>query len=88
MEVPHSVSSESVTNKLHKLFCRYDSFLKHTAFSCLLREFGVKHRKVTPYHAAANGEVERFNRNLKNCIQTAIADGENWSFPENFLRIS
>ena len=89
MEVLHSESS--FTNKLRKLFCRYGQsgtivtdngpqFLKHTGFSCLLREFGVKPRKVTPYQSAANGEVELFNRNLKNCIQTTIADGENWSF--------
>ncbi|XP_066922320.1 uncharacterized protein [Clytia hemisphaerica] len=53
-------------------------FRKHTEFQKLLKEFNVKHRKVTPYHPMANGEVERFNRNLKKTIQASIAEGQNW----------
>ena len=51
-----------------------------------MNEFSVHHHKVSPYHPAANGEVERFNRTLTKCIQTAIAAGENWHISlQNFL---
>lgn len=97
VEIIHKTSSEVIASKLRKLFCRYGcpemivtdngpQFQKKTAFTNLLQEFGVSHRKVAPYHPEANGEVERFNRNLKKCIQTAIAEGQNWRHAlENFL---
>ena len=82
---------------MRKLICRYGSpeviitdngpqFQKHTEFKALMKEFGIKHRQVAPYHPEANGEVERFNRNLKKCIQTAIAEGHDWRLAlENYL---
>ena len=68
----HDISSASVASKLHKYFCRYGppetivtdngpQFHMKTAFTDLVNEFSVHHHKVTPYHPAANGEVERFN---------------------------
>uniref|UniRef100_A0A7M5XNH5 Endonuclease n=1 Tax=Clytia hemisphaerica TaxID=252671 RepID=A0A7M5XNH5_9CNID len=97
VELLHNVSSKSIATKLRKLFCRYGApdcivtdngpqFRKHTEFRKLLKEFNVKHRKVTPYHPMANGEVERFNRNLKKTIQASIAEGQNWRQAlDNFL---
>lgn len=91
------VSAQMITTKLRKLFCRYGApeelitdngpqFRDNQDFKALLQEFNVKHRRVTPYHPAANGEVECFNRNLKKCIQTAIADNRNWRKTlENYL---
>lgn len=91
------VSAQMITTKLRKLFCRYGApeelitdngpqFRDNQDFKALLQEFNVKHRRVTPYHPASNGEVERFNRNLKKCIQTAIADNRNWRKTlENYL---
>ena len=97
VEIIHKTTSIVISSKLRKLFCRYGcpeliitdngpQFQKNTEFSNLMKEFGVKHIKVAPYHPQANGEVERFNRTLKKCIQTAIADGNNWRRAlENFL---
>jgi hypothetical protein len=38
----------------------------------------VKHRKTTPLHPAANGEVERQNRSLMKRIRIAQAESSNW----------
>jgi len=44
------------------------------------------HRHVTPYDPSANGEVERFNWNLKKCIQAAVTEGVDWRKAlQNFL---
>ena len=51
-----------------------------------MKEFNTHHRRVTPYHPMANGEVERFNCSLKKCIQTAISHGLDWrTVLQNFL---
>jgi ribosomal protein L21E len=89
VEIMHKITSDRIAAKLRKLFCRYGApkvivtdngpqFRKYTAFKALMNEFQVRHRKVTPYHPEANGEVERFNRNLKKTIQAAVAEGQNW----------
>lgn len=97
VEIIHKTNATNITQKLRKLFCRYGApetiitdngpqFRKNQVFKSLMKEFGVKHHKVTPYHPEANGEVERFNRTLKKTIQAAIADGKNWrTVLENFL---
>lgn len=67
------VSAQMITTELRKLFCRYGApeelitdngpqFRDNQDFKALLQEFNVKHRRVTSYHPASNGEVERFNR--------------------------
>ena len=38
----------------------------------------MKHRKTTPLHPAANGEVERQNRSLMKRIRIAQAESSNW----------
>ena len=59
----------NITNKLRKLFCRYGApvtlvtdkgpQVTHIAkFDVFMKEFGVNHKKVTPYHPEANVEVE------------------------------
>lgn len=79
----------NITNKLRKLFCRYGApvtlvtdkgpQVTHIAkFDVFMKEFGVNHKKVTPYHPEANVEVERFNKSLKELIQAAITVGQNW----------
>ena len=96
VEIIHKISSQAIITKLRKLFCRYGApqelitdngpqFVSKE-LKLLLSEFGTKHRLVTPYHPEANGEVERFNRCLKKCIQTAVANGRNWRIDlETFL---
>ena len=43
-----------------------------------LSEHGIKHRRVTPYWARANGLVENFNKTLKKAIQAACLAGKDW----------
>ncbi|XP_057299419.1 uncharacterized protein K02A2.6-like [Hydractinia symbiolongicarpus] len=82
-------NAANIVDKLRKMFCRYGAleiivtdngpqFRSNTDFATLMKEFGVEHRKVTPYQPEANGEVERINRNLKKTIQAAIAENQNW----------
>lgn len=55
-------------------------------FSEFLRERDIHHFRSAVYHPRANGEVERFNRVLKDCLQTASIQGEPWkSFIQTFL---
>ena len=96
VEIVHSVKTNVIAKRLRKMFCRYGApetlvtdngpqFIS-SEFKELMKEFNVRHRKVTPYHPMANGEVERFNRSLKKCIQTAISEGLDWRVVlQNFL---
>ena len=88
VEIVHKINANTIVSKLRKLFCRYGApevlvtdngpqFIS-TEMKTLLQEFNICHRKVTPYHPAANGEVERFNRTLKKFIQAAIAEHKDW----------
>ena len=43
-----------------------------------MREFGVKHRKITPRYPRANGEAERLNRSINKVVKTAIAESRDW----------
>ncbi|XP_057302732.1 uncharacterized protein K02A2.6-like [Hydractinia symbiolongicarpus] len=96
VEILHKVDTHAIAKKLRKMFYRYGSpeeivtdngpqFIS-AGFKRLMTEFNIKHQKVAPYHPQANDEVERFNRTLKKCIQTAVADGIDWQIAlENFL---
>ena len=44
-------------------------------FTSFLRDRGVKHIKISPYHPAGAGAVERFNRSLKASLQIAAQQG-------------
>ncbi|XP_057312326.1 uncharacterized protein K02A2.6-like [Hydractinia symbiolongicarpus] len=96
VEILHKITSTAIVTKLRKLFSRYGApeelvsdngpqFVSNT-FKKLMNEFNIHHRRVTPYHPQANGEVERFNRNLKKVVQTAIAEAKDWRVVmQNFL---
>jgi hypothetical protein len=45
-----------------------------------MREFGIKHKKITPRYPRANGEAERLNRSGQNnkVVKTAIAESRQW----------
>ena len=53
-------------------------------FADFLKECGIRHLRSSVYYPRANGEVERFNRSVKDCLQTASIQGEPW---KSFLRI-
>lgn len=40
---------------------------------------GFNHRKITPYHPRANGEVERLMRTLNKTIRAAVVEDKNWT---------
>uniref|UniRef100_A0A3B3T9U7 Gypsy retrotransposon integrase-like protein 1 n=1 Tax=Paramormyrops kingsleyae TaxID=1676925 RepID=A0A3B3T9U7_9TELE len=55
-------------------------------FTAFLAERDIKHCRSSVYYPQANGEIERFNRVLKDCLQTADIDGKPWmSFVTEFL---
>ena len=43
-----------------------------------LRQHGIKHSYSMPFFPRQNGEVERFNRSLKKCVKTTVAENKNW----------
>ena len=47
-------------------------------FKDFLRDAGIDHRRVTPYHPEANAAVERFNATLVSAIRKAMEDGKDW----------
>lgn len=47
-------------------------------FADFLKTQGIKHIKTNLYHPQANGAIERFNRMLKECIQTAEMTQKPW----------
>ncbi|CAF0913545.1 unnamed protein product [Brachionus calyciflorus] len=47
-------------------------------FEEFAKYMGFRHRKITPYWPQANGQVERFMKNLKKVIQTAKIDKIPW----------
>ena len=47
-------------------------------FKDFLRDAGIDHRRVTPYHPEANAAVERFNATLVSAIRKAREDGKDW----------
>jgi hypothetical protein len=51
-------------------------------FKSYLEELGIKHTRITPYWARANGLVENFNKTLKKAIRVAPAENKNWKIFE------
>ncbi|KAJ8364452.1 hypothetical protein SKAU_G00132830 [Synaphobranchus kaupii] len=57
-----------------------------TEFETFLADRDIKHCRSSVYYPQANGEIERFNRVLKDCLQTADIEGQPWkSFATDFL---
>ncbi|KAL1263297.1 hypothetical protein QQF64_006036 [Cirrhinus molitorella] len=56
-------------------------------FKLFLQRRGIIHRMSSLYYPRANGEVERFNRSLKDSLQTASLEGRGWKeFTKDFLQ--
>ncbi|CAF0863803.1 unnamed protein product [Brachionus calyciflorus] len=56
-------------------------------FKDFAKQYGFKHRLITPYWPRANGMVESFMKRLNKAIQTAKIEGVNWKVRINeFLR--
>ncbi|CAM5112697.1 unnamed protein product [Eretmochelys imbricata] len=56
-------------------------------FETFLAEMNILHRRSSLYYPQANGEIERFNRSLKESLQTAKLEGRLWiTFTTDFLQ--
>ena len=60
----HSVPEVLITDN-EKEFCA-------KAWTDYLKKLGVEHRRTTPVHPQSNGQVERFNRTLKEMLAKAV----------------
>ena len=47
-------------------------------FEDFLKQLGISHCKASLYYPRANGEVERWNRVLKQTLQIATSQGKDW----------
>ncbi|XP_056864098.1 uncharacterized protein LOC130511225 [Raphanus sativus] len=66
--VPRVVISDGGTHFINKVF------------QGLLRKNGVKHKVVTAYHPQTSGQVEFFNREIKNILQKTVnTTRKDWS---------
>ncbi len=55
-------------------------------FEAFLADRDIKHYRSSVYYPQANGEIERFNRVFKDCLQTAMIEGKEWkAFVTEFL---
>ena len=81
VEILKSITSQTIINKLIKIFS-YQGYpreiisdngkqLVSEEMENFLSEYGIKHRRVIPYWARANGLVENINKTLKKAIQAA-----------------
>ena len=81
VEIVKSTSATATIPKLDKILSSYGvpkiirsdngPPFNSTEFAKFATNIGFKHRKITPNWPEANGEVERFMRNLKKVIRTA-----------------
>ena len=47
-------------------------------FKDFCQEWGIEHRRVTPYYPQANSEIERLFRTLMKTVKLAHAEGKEW----------
>ena len=88
VEILQSITSESIINQLRKWFgimgnpavIKTDNAANFVSveMSNVFKENGIRHFRSMPYFARQNGLVENFNKSLKKCVRTAIAEGKNW----------
>ncbi|XP_052799124.1 uncharacterized protein K02A2.6-like [Mya arenaria] len=83
-----TITSEKIIDCLEKMFIIHGLPVTITSdngrqfvsdeFEKYLFENNIEHRRTTPLHPSANGEVERQNRTLLKRIKIANAEGKNW----------
>ena len=84
----HTITTEAVITFLSTVFSRHgnplsivtDNGVQFTsaAFAAFLQERQIRHHRSSLYYPAANGQIERFNRVLKQTVQLAIQQQQPW----------
>ncbi|XP_051784491.1 uncharacterized protein K02A2.6-like [Erpetoichthys calabaricus] len=93
-----AVTSQTIIHFLCTIFSREGNPLEivtdngsqftSSDFEAFLSDRDIIHTRSSVYYPQANGEIERFNRVLKDCLQTANIEGKPWkSFVTEFLQI-
>ncbi|XP_021343899.1 uncharacterized protein K02A2.6-like [Mizuhopecten yessoensis] len=88
IDIMKDTSSVKIVESLENMFCRHGLPVSVTSdngpqfkseqFRQYMKENGIVHRRTTPLHPAANGEVERQNRSLMKRIKIAHAQSKDW----------
>lgn len=88
IDVMKDISSDRIIEALEKMFVHHGLPITITSdngpqfvsekFEQYLKSNRIEHRRVTPLHPAANGEVERQNRSLMKRIRIAQAENKDW----------
>ena len=83
-----AVTSRTVISMLFSVFAREEQpneiitnngvQFTSSEFENFLHNYGIKHYKSSLYLPRANGEVERWNRVLKQSLQLASQEGRRW----------
>jgi len=67
--VPRIVISDGGNHFINKILAK------------LLLQYGVQHRVATPYHTQTSGQVEVFNRQIKEILEKTMGKAEKeWSY--------
>ena len=45
----------------------------------VMEEYGIEHRKSSPYRPQANGAVEATNKNVKNILAKMVVTYKDWA---------
>ena len=61
-----------------ELVCDNGTAITSAVFTDYPQKVGVKQIRVTPYHPRGAGAVERFNKNVKNVLQSATTERVDW----------
>ena len=88
VEIMKHITTAALEPRLRRIFARYGvpqeivtdnaKTFRSSRFSNLMREFGIKHKKITARYPRANGEAERLNRSINKVVKTAIAESWDW----------
>ncbi len=84
-----TISTTKTITRLRGLFASYglpeqvvsDNGTQFTSeeFQKFMRENGIKHTKIAPYHPSSNGAVERFNQTFKQALRAGSKESRSLS---------
>lgn len=89
--IMRQITASMTVKALHEIFCRFgmpDSIKTDngpqfisTELQDFCKQFGIEHRKTTPYWPQANGEVERINRSIGKRLKISQeTPGSDWQW--------